>query len=160
MSTRNIEFTPLAKVPATFMNRVQDWGLVSRANEAINTLAAGLDSPSTAHNAKKIVFSLSNAAAFVAVDTSIDWRDRNLSIMLWVDPRDIRPGEADDNKIAYAMWRLRSQWYTGAGNIALPFSTAPFTLTVNLTGHLVVQKPTGYYAHGVIEATPQIKERS
>lgn len=158
-TTYLIDFGPLVEVPSDFLKKLQSAALLSRAAGASNTLANGLDSPSTNHYGRSVVYCRDKpaTAGFLEVDSAIDWRDRQITVSLAFDrDRDIRPGEVDDK--ALAKYRGRGTYYTSSGNIQIPL-IPQVILEITALGALRVNKDLGYL-HMTIEGSVQLKERS
>lgn len=164
MPTVNTLFAPLDEVDSADLNAWQRGILTQRAPGPTNTLATGLDTPSNTHQVKTVVVAMANAAAAPTVtglvDNAIDWRDRHVTVDLYYDPtRDIRPGEADDDKQAQVHATFSFYTNTG-GRFWTVAGIAGLAVYVdNTNGYLWCKKPLGY-AYGTMSATCQLRERS
>jgi hypothetical protein len=154
-----VDFGPLQEVPSDFLKKVQESTLLSRASGASNTMAVGLDSASTNHYGRKVIYSRSQPAlgGFQTLDDEIDWRDRYIRVIVHLDIfRDIRPGEADDK--ALGRWRSVGNYYTSSGGVQFR-PNSRLVIEVTAGGALRVDKDLGFL-HLIIEGSVQVKERS
>lgn len=160
-TTYMIDFGPLQEVPSDVLKKMQASTLHSRATGADNTLALGLDSPSTNHYSRKVVGSLglADTGGFVILDAlpGFDWRDREIRVLMYFDPtRDIRPGEALDK--SFAKIRHEDTFYSSSGNYTKNLPGGVY-LQVTGIGGLTINKPSGYL-YVLVEGTVQLKERT
>ncbi len=152
-------FVPLQRVPAQILNAIQRGVFDQRGNGAGNTLTTNLDNQFTGWNCGRVQMSIDRPVAGLplALDSAIDWRDRQITVAYRFDPlRDIRPGRGGDQM--HARDRGLMQFYTGLGTIRRLLGPS-MNLFIGPTGVLFIEKGLGY-AYVEITTSTQLKERS
>jgi len=156
---RLVNFGPLQRVPAFFLNAIQQALLDQRGSGTGNTLATGLNDVLVSWDRGPIQVALAQPASGltpIEIDLGKDWRDRIITVDYFFDPvRDIRPGEAGDfqnardrgSRVIYT--RIGTRW-------AL---TPSLGILINPSGIMYAEKEAGY-AYLQITGSTQLKERS
>ncbi len=149
-------FGRLQRVPSVVLNEIQRGLFTARANGPENTGSIGLNVDGVGIKQREVVCSLDTPALpdGTPIDTSIDWRDRDIDIRYLIDDRDIRPGTS----AFIAGIRGHDSFYTGRGGFWNLGDLS--TLSVDPTnGALSLIKDVGYM-YIRIKCTLQLGETS
>lgn len=151
------DYGPYSRLAAADLNRIQDASLFFRDNAPSGTWPNVIQEGFAAR-----FFDFTAAASTtVILDTSIDWRDRLVTVVLKATGTDVRPGKASQHLFNPSTVQV-VQFYTGTGGPSYEKAlTGMFLAVDSLSGALQLRNGPGVvYGAGMVVATGAVGGRT